>query len=59
MINRIVELQSQTGKESNLTAVRTKNGFHLIATPFRLDIFYKEYPGTMVHKDNPTILYIK
>ena len=59
MIDRIVELQSQTGKEPYLAAVRTKSGFHLIATPFRLDTFCGEYPEFLVHKDNPTILYIK
>lgn len=59
MIDRIVELQSQTDKEPYLAAVRTKSGFHLISTPFRLDTFCGEYPGIDIHKDNPTILYIK
>lgn len=59
MIDRIVELQAQTGKEPYLASVRTKSGFHLIATPFRLDTFCKEYPNIDVHKNNPTILYIK
>ena len=59
MIDRIVELQSQTNKEPYLAAIRTKSGFHLIVTPFRLDIFCGEYPEMMVHKDNPTVLYVK
>jgi hypothetical protein len=59
MIDRIVELQSQTGKEPYLASVRTKSGFHLISIPFRLDVFSNEFPGIDVHKDNPTILYIK
>ena len=59
MIDRIVELQSQTDKEPYLASIRTKSGFHLIATPFRLDTFCGEYPGIDIHKDNPTILYIK
>jgi hypothetical protein len=59
MIDRIVELQSQTGKEPYLASVRTKSGFHLISIPFRLDTFCEEYPGIDIHKDNPTILYVK
>jgi hypothetical protein len=59
MILQITDLQLQTGKEPYLEPIRTKNGFHLISIPFRLDIFCKDYPEMMVHKDNPTILYIK
>lgn len=36
----------------------TKNGYHLITSPFRLDEFNKKYPGIEVHKNNPTILVI-
>lgn len=59
MIEQIEELQKQTGREPYLKYIRTKSGFHLISSPFRLDTFCKEYPEMMVHKDNPTILYIK
>lgn len=59
MVDLILKLQSQTGKETFLEAVRTKSGFHLIVSPFRLDTFCEEYPEMMVHKNNPTILYIK
>lgn len=38
--------------------VPTKNGFHLITSPFRLDTFKEAYPDIDVHKNNPTILYI-
>lgn len=38
--------------------VPTKNGFHLITSPFRLDTFREVYPEIDVHKNNPTILYI-
>lgn len=38
--------------------VPTKNGFHLITSPFRLDTFREAYPEIDVHKNNPTILYI-
>lgn len=36
----------------------TKNGYHLITSPFRLDEFNKKYPDISVHKNNPTILFI-
>lgn len=59
MIDRIAELQKQTGKEPYLRSIKTKSGFHLISSPFRLDVFCKEYPHIDIHKDNPTILYVK
>lgn len=41
-----------------LTRIPSKNGSHIITTPFRLDLFKKEYPEIEVHKNNPTNLYI-
>lgn len=38
--------------------LETKNGFHIITNPFRLDIFKKNNPNLEIHKDNPTIIYI-
>lgn len=35
----------------------TKNGWHIISSPFRLDVF-KKISSIDVHKDNPSILYI-
>jgi hypothetical protein len=41
------------------TVIETKNGYHIITKPFRVDEFRKYYPsGIDIHKDNPTILYI-
>ena len=37
--------------------IPTKNGYHLITTPFNLQQFKKEYPDINVHKNNPTLLY--
>ncbi len=42
-----------------ISLIETKNGFHLITTPFNLISFKIKYPDIEVHKDNPTILYIK
>jgi hypothetical protein len=41
-----------------LDTIPTKNGVHLITSPFRLDTFKQAYPNIDVHKNNPTILYI-
>lgn len=38
--------------------VPTKNGVHLITTPFNLSAFKFSFPNIDVHKNNPTILYI-
>lgn len=37
--------------------IPTKNGYHLITTPFNLQQFRKNYPNIDVHKNNPTLLY--
>jgi len=39
--------------------IETKNGFHLITTPFNIKDFLVRYKEYEVHKQNPTILYIK
>jgi hypothetical protein len=59
LIEKIKTLQTLTNKEPFLEVVSTKSGFHLITSPFRLDSFKNEYPTVDVHKDNPTILYVK
>lgn len=59
LIEKIRILQSKSEAEPFLEIVRTKSGFHLITSPFRLDVFKSEYPTVDVHKDNPTILYVK
>lgn len=37
--------------------IPTKNGYHLITTPFNLQQFKEKYPDIDVHKNNPTLLY--
>ena len=59
LIEKIKTLQHLSEATPFLEIVRTKSGFHLITSPFRLDIFSTEYPNIDVHKNNPTILYIK
>jgi hypothetical protein len=36
----------------------TKNGIHLITTPFDLQDFKNKYPEIDIHKDNPINLYV-
>ena len=40
-----------------ITDIPTKNGYHLITTPFNLQQFKEKYPDIDVHKNNPTLLY--
>jgi hypothetical protein len=54
----ISELQNKTGKEVEMTFIRTRAGFHIIASPFNLQKFKERYPEVDVQKKNPTILYI-
>jgi hypothetical protein len=41
-----------------ITNIPTKNGNHLITTPFNSQTFGTKYLDIDIHKDNPTILYI-
>ena len=38
--------------------VPTKNGYHLITSPFNSNDFNKRYPEISIHRNNPTVLYI-
>lgn len=40
-----------------ITKIPTKNGYHIITTPFNLQQFKEKYPDIDVHKNNPTLLY--
>lgn len=37
--------------------IPTKNGFHVITSPFNVQEFEKYYKGIDIHKNNPTILF--
>jgi hypothetical protein len=39
--------------------IPTKNGHHIITKPFDVRNFSSQYPDIEIHKNNPTILYIK
>ena len=54
---RFIESLQPAGQKF-IALIETKNGFHLITTPFNVQEFKTEYPDIEVHKDNPTILYI-
>lgn len=58
----IQSLYKQFGKKNwtqnkLIYQLETPNGFHLIASPFNLMEFKKQFPDIDIHKDNPTILY--
>ena len=40
-----------------ISIIPTKNGNHLITTPFNIKQFKEKYPDIDVHKNNPTLLY--
>lgn len=58
MSRYISELQNETGKEIEMNFIRTKAGFHIIASPFNLQKFKERYSEVDVHKKNPTLLYL-
>lgn len=53
----IDNLMPKTLDSRIIAKIPTKNGYHLITTPFNLQQFSKEYPDIDVHKNNPTLLY--
>lgn len=38
--------------------IPSKNGYHIITSPFDVSEFSKSFPNIDIHKDNPTNLYI-
>jgi len=38
--------------------IPSKNGYHVITSPFDVSEFSKSFPNIDIHKDNPTNLYI-
>jgi hypothetical protein len=59
-IDEIKEFINNIEPEGNkiLKELPTKNGLHLITSPFNLQAFKMEYPIIDVHKDNPINLFI-
>lgn len=61
-INAIKEyinnLEPNIGENKIIIEIPTKNGIHLITSPFRKDIFCVDHSGIDIHKNNPTILYV-
>ena len=41
-----------------IAKIPTKHGYHFISKPFDLKKFEDKYPNIVVHKNNPTLLYI-
>ncbi len=41
-----------------ITRIPTKNGIHLITSPFRVDEFKKLHPDVDIQKKNPTLLFL-
>lgn len=38
--------------------IKTKNGYHIVTTPFDRQAFSKLYPKIDIHSNNPTIIYV-
>lgn len=69
-IREMVEKCEPFQPSNDIVEIQTKNGFHLIAKPFntsRMDELWQSFcsennidlPRFDIHKDNPTILYVK
>lgn len=59
LVDFIKVVEPTDGADDRIKAIiPSKNGFHIITSPFRLDVFKTKFPDIDVHKDNPTNLYI-
>lgn len=54
----INELQVEAGKDTGMTFIKTKSGFHIITQPFNVMKFKEKYPDVDIQKKNPTLLYL-
>jgi hypothetical protein len=54
----ILELTAKARDNPAMYKIPTKNGYHLICTPFNISQYNEKYGKLPYHKDNPTILYI-
>lgn len=52
-----LEPVDSSGYSKFIAEIPTKNGYHIITTPFNLQQFKEKYPNIDVHKNNPTLLY--
>jgi hypothetical protein len=54
----IKNCEPNPGVDKTYAVLETKNGWHLITSPFRIDEFRKIYSAEPeIHKDNPAIIY--
>jgi hypothetical protein len=54
----INSLQEEAGKDTRMTFIKTKSGFHIITQPFNVMKFKDKYPDVDIQKKNPTLLYL-
>lgn len=56
-INKVLQKLKPEGNKIKIV-LPTKNGFHIITSPFDPREYNKMHPDHEIHKDSPTILYI-
>jgi hypothetical protein len=54
----IIGLQPNIGESKTICRVLSKNGSHLITSPFNIADFKKQFPKLEIHKNNPTNIFI-
>lgn len=65
LVNECQSNMTKEGRPNLVDIIPTKSGKHLITHPFNVQQFHEKWVGTVplpfidIHKDNPTILYVK
>lgn len=59
-VESFIDILWQEDKQASRLCKRitTRNGFHLVCSPFDSQTFSAMYPSVDVHKNNPTILFM-
>lgn len=58
IMSAVQEEVARTGRDDTMWTIQTKNGVHLISRPFDPRPIISRWPSIVIHKNNPTILYI-
>ncbi len=58
MRDKLKALMPNVGEDKVYAVIPTKNGYHLITSPFNIQQS-RDFVSEEIHKDNPTILFIK
>lgn len=58
IVDFMQKVEPNKGDHKILAKIPSRNGLHIITSPFNIKNWNKEFPNIEIHKNNPTNLYI-